>query len=297
MKPTQELVSWMPEGWRRRLPPGTPWGGMAEQAETNPGAGTRGVGSRKSVRIQSVARSVQLLMLVARHRTDGSGKALAEAAELSVPTAHHLLSTLVSEGMLSRGPHARYELGPLAAELSEAVQHDRKPPAYLLSGLEELVGCTRETCYIAAWRQGEIKLLASMPGSQAVQVAVPTDVYSDAHARASGKLFLAYASAEDRETFLKAHPLRSITAKTITDRQDLDAELARVLEAGFAIDEEEFEEEVCCASVPVLSEGALLAAYSMSVPAQRWEKQKSDLISKAIEVGLSISANWSESST
>jgi DNA-binding IclR family transcriptional regulator len=255
-------------------------------------AATKADGRRKGVQIQSVARSIKLLTLVARRRTDGSGKALAEAAGLPVPTAHHLLATLVAEGLLSRGPHARYELGPLAAVLSEAVQHEREPPSYLLAGLNELVARTRETCYIAAWRQGEIRLLASMPGRQAVQVAVPIGPYSDAHARASGKLFLAYVGDEAREAFLDVHPLRPLTSRTITDRRKLEADLQSVCEAGYAIDEEEFEDGVCCVSVPVLSEGVLLAAYSMSVPAQRWSKDRDDLIATAIEVGRSTGANW-----
>ena len=45
--------------------------------------------------VQSVDRAITLLMLVARQSVNSAGKDLADAAGLPVPTAHHLLSTLV----------------------------------------------------------------------------------------------------------------------------------------------------------------------------------------------------------
>jgi IclR family acetate operon transcriptional repressor len=244
----------------------------------------------RGVQIQSVSRAVSLLMLVATRKTDGSGKTLAEAANLPIPTAHHLLSTLVAEGLLTRNGHAQYELGPKVAVLSEAIQHDLTAPSYLLNGLTNLVDRTAETCYIAAWRQGEIHLLASMPGRQPVQVAVPTGLYRDAHARASGKLFLAHVDDETRKAYLDSHPMRRLTENTITNRKEFERRLEQVVSDGFAIDEEEYADGVCCVSVPVVSDGTMVAAFSMSVPTQRWLKQKDALITATIESAVSAIA-------
>ena len=61
--------------------------------------------------IQSVERAVSLLTLVARQSVNSAGKDLADAAGLAVPTAHHLLSTLVSAGLLAKDANARVFAG------------------------------------------------------------------------------------------------------------------------------------------------------------------------------------------
>jgi IclR family transcriptional regulator, acetate operon repressor len=60
------------------------------------------------------------------------------------------------------------------------------------------------------------------------------------HARASGKLLLAFAPAEVREDLLDGYDFTRHTANTITSRQDLEAELQGILSAGYALDQQEF---------------------------------------------------------
>jgi DNA-binding IclR family transcriptional regulator len=226
-------------------------------------------------------------MLVATAKTDGTGKSLAQAAGLAIPTTHHLLTTLVAEGLLAKDANTRYVLGPKTSVLSEAVQRDTAAPSYLIGGLNRLIEETGETCYLALWRQGDIHLAAAMPGRHPVQVAVPSAPYRDAHARATGKLFLAYIRDDARDTYLETHPLRQLTQSTITSRDRLEAELHDIRRRGFATDHEEFQEGVSCAAAPVLADGMILAAYAMSVPKQRWSRSKADLIAAIVDTAAS----------
>ena len=243
-------------------------------------AGTQSVAPRPGgTRVQAVSRANALLMLVATNRTDGSGRALAEAAGLAVPTAHHLLSTLVADGMLAKNAQARYSLGPKVAVLVDALERDSQTPGYLAAGLDRLAAATGETSYVAAWRQGEIRLLGLREGRLPVRVAVSMGAaYTDAHARASGKLLLAYAGDEQRERYLATHPLRAVTARSLTSAEAMEAALARVRDDGYATDEEEFLEGVCCVSAAVFDDDVLIAAYSVSVPSARFAERRADLI-------------------
>lgn len=229
------------------------------------------------VRIQSVTRATTLLTLVATNRTNGSGKALAQAAGLAVPTAHHLLATLVAEGFLAQDEHARYLLGPKIAVLTEALQRELTPPSYLLAALRELADRTGETSYLAAWRQGEIHLLSAIEGHHPVRVSVPTSPYRDAHARASGKMFLAHLQPEAVDAYLSAHPLRKLTKATITTRKRFVEELERTRERGYALDDEEFQPGVSCISAPVIEDDVIVAAYSLSIPTQRYHERSREL--------------------
>lgn len=235
----------------------------------------------REMRVQSVSRATNLLMLVATRKTNGSGKALAQEAGLAVPTAHHLLATLVSEGFLAQDERARYLLGPKVAVLAEALQRELTPPNYLLEALQGLVAETGETSYLAAWRHGEIHLISAIEGHHPVRVSVPTSPYHDAHARATGKLFLAFLDEDVRNGYLGAHPLRKLTSHTITVRKRLLKDLEATRERGYALDDEEFQNGVSCVSAPVLEDGVMVAAFSLSVPTQRWHESSEELIAAA----------------
>ena len=244
---------------------------------------------KKATRIQSAARAVNLLTLVASGETNGSGKELAEAAGLAVPTAHHLLATLVAEGFLTQDDRARYMLGPKIALLADAFQRDLTPPAYLLGPLHRLVSATQETAYLARWRRGEIHLLNGIEGSQTVRVTVPEGRYRDAHARASGKLFLAYLDEDQRDAYLGAHPMRKQTENTITSRRRLMEELAKIRAQGYATEEEELQVGLCCVAAPVFEDDVIVAAYSLAVPTQRFRERRKELVAAALDAAASAS--------
>lgn len=234
-------------------------------------------GGRAPTRVQSVQRASRLLKLVAEGKTDGTGKALATAAGLAVPTAHHLLNTLVSEGLLARDDVAHYILGPAIGWISDSFHRASAVPTYLSRPLQQLADTTGETTYLAAWRNGSVELLRRAEGNLPVRVSLPASgAYHDAHARAGGKALLAFLSPELREEYLARFPLRPLTPSTIVDRRQFDAEMERIRQAGYAFDREEFVAGVSCIAVPVMTEG-LLFAYALSLPTQRFEERREEL--------------------
>lgn len=250
---------------------------------------------RGGTRVQSVSRAARLLMLVAGGSTDGTGTALAHSAGLALPTAHHILSTLVAEGLLFRDAAARYRLGSRVAVLSEALQREVGAPRYLAAGLTELVETTGETSYVAVWRQGDVRLVAAAPGHQAVQVAVPTtSSYQDGHARASGKLFLAHVTRDAKDEYLHTHPLRTLTPHTLVHRDELESQLGEIRTRGYSLEEEEFQLGVCCVSAPVIDQGVIVAGYTISVPTQRWKADKTRLIAATVAVARATQSQLAE---
>jgi IclR family transcriptional regulator, acetate operon repressor len=229
-------------------------------------------------RIQSVDRAAQLLLLLARAGEGVSVTAAARELALAVPTAHHLLATLAANGLAAQDRRRRYLLGPAAAVLADGFARQGAGD-HLLSPLRTLAERTGETAYLAAWGAGgEIRALASVQGANPVRVAeVERGPYRDAHARASGKLLLAYARPEQRDAYLAAQPLRACTGRTITDPAALDAELEAIRRRGFAEDREEYVEGVACVSAPALHESLLLAAYTVSAPVYGYTRRRATL--------------------
>ena len=223
-------------------------------------------------RIQSVARAAQILVAVARSDDGLTSKQIAELLGVSRQGAYHLIHTLTGVGLLARGERSRYVLGLSVGTLAAAFARQLAAPEQLAGHVRALAAATNETAYAAGWRESEIVVLTVARGSapvQAMEVAAGTT--EDGHARASGKLLLAFAPADVRERYLAGHPLRRRTSRTITTRKRLDAELAQIRELGYAVDEEEFADGLCCLAVP-LHGGAAPYAISVSAPAERFRR-------------------------
>lgn len=240
-------------------------------------------------RIQSVARAAQILLYVAERPQGATAKEVAVARELTLPTTYHLLNTLADEGLLARDDARRYVLGRGAAVLARAYLRGRSVPESLLAVLRELADRTHETVYLADWgEERDIRVLASVEGSQTVRVAeVASGPYEHGHARANGKVLLAFAWPELRDTYLRSHPLVPLTDATISDRAQFEHELELIRERGYAVDEEEYASGVSCVAAPLLHQGQLVAALGVSVPSGRFAQRRDELTEVLLEVAAS----------
>jgi len=240
--------------------------------------------------IQSVTRASRLLLAVAAHPDGLSAKSAADQFGLSLPTTYHLLTTLAAEGLLAKVSSRQYVLGPRAAVLAAAVIRNSRAPEYYLLPLRDLAAVTGETAYLAAWRNGAITVLETIEGARAVRVAGLTAGYGDnVHARASGKLLLAFAPAADRDRLLSGTQLRRLTSKTITDRGELDKELEKIRRERIALDLGEFQDSVVCVSAPITEDGVVVGCYTVSTPSERWAAEHRYIITQVQRAGQKAS--------
>jgi IclR family transcriptional regulator, acetate operon repressor len=249
--------------------------------------------SAAGTRIRSVSRAARILDFLARQGEGRSATETAAALEIAVPTVYHLLNTLAAEGLVAKDSRRRYHLGPQIGLLSDAFRNELSPPEYLLARLHQLSESTGETVYLSAWRNGEVVVLACIEGNKPVRVHGPHIGMSGvAHARASGKLLLAFASPAEREAYLRNHPLERLTARTVVDPEKLAADLALAARRGYALDLEEFREDVRCVAAPILQGEEAIAAYTIAAPANRFRVRRAVLVDavRAAAASVSISA-------
>ena len=241
--------------------------------------------------IRSVARASRMLVLLGEHPDGRAAKEVADELGLPLPTAYHLLGTLVAEGLVTKDSRRRYLLGPALGPIADAFVRQFSPPEYLVGPLHELAAESGETAYIGSWRQDRLVVLASVEGANAVRVSGAHLGYVEsAHARASGKLLLAFATEEVRTAYLKLNPLVPLTPRTIVQPEAFELELVRIRERGHAVDEEEFREGVACVAAPVVESGRAVAAYSVSAPAERFGRRRAELTECVLEASRRAAA-------
>lgn len=237
------------------------------------------------VRVQSVARAVQILQLVAVDCGKGvAARDLASAMRVPRQVVYHLVHTLVTTGMLRKVSGSRYVLGLGLGPMAQGFKRQLAAFDALGQYVTEASATTGETAYASAWVDGEIVVKATARGDLPVHAAeVPLGTGGSAHARASGKLLLAMLDDNEVEAYLLRHAMVPRTAHTIVSVRALLKELEKVRREQVAVDAEEYSEGLTCMAIP-LGTGPSQAALGISVPTYRMKENQGRYLSILREI-------------
>lgn len=230
-----------------------------------------GAGPEPAYPIASVDNALRLLTLF----RDEPRVRLSEASEhlgVAHSTAHRLMAMLAYHGFVRQEPASRaYVAGPALIEIGLAAIRQLDIRRHARPVLESLAGSLGETVHLAVLEGGNVRYLDAVESSRALRVASRTGSVLAANCTASGKALLAaLPEHEVSALFAGQKSLTALTARSITTRPRLLAELKEVRARGCAINLEESEEGV--ASVAVVVRGPQqvpVAALVVSAPVSR----------------------------
>ncbi len=236
-------------------------------------------------------RGIRVLEHIAQSEGRATAKEVSGSLGINPGTTYQLLRTLQTNGYVNRGQGGRYELGMRVGYLIDHYTTRSAPPQALLDILEDLHAATDETVYVSMVSGSEIKIVASLEGTQRLRVGKSNVGYSaHPHARASGKAFLAYCDEDQLETYLPGRELPALTQNTITDWDQFLTELEAIRLRGVAYERGEFEPEVSCIGSIILDdEGNPAGAYATSLPAARFLARKNTLTTELLRAGEAAS--------
>ena len=206
--------------------------------------------------INSVDRAVTTLKLFLRERPEWSLSEISQRLPLHKSTAHFLLATLVSHGLLSQDPATRrYRLGLLAFEFAlkgNGILGLREAARPLL---ERLSASSRETVLLCI-RVGERLLIAdAVEPADGIRVAVPVGRRLPLTCGAAGKAYFAGLDEAEARGHLGPNLLPRYTGNSITALERYLAEVRRSRGRGYALDFEEFEVGVRAVGFPLRPRG------------------------------------------
>jgi DNA-binding IclR family transcriptional regulator len=224
------------------------------------------------IRASPVFKAVALLTHVARATGALSLTELSTATALPKPTAHRLARLLERAGLLGKdGLTRRYVVGPALLELgfnalrTSPAQRNRR---LLLERLSEKLG---ETINLAILAGDEVLYLDRVESSWPLRMDFKPGSRVPIHATANGKLLLAHAEPAARARLMRILRLTPVTARTITERARLEAQLGEIRRQGYSEDDEEFLAGVCCLAVPIRDRrGHVIAGLAVSAPSARF---------------------------
>jgi IclR family transcriptional regulator, KDG regulon repressor len=225
--------------------------------------------------VKSVAKVLDILEHLGAARRPVSVSDLARATGFNVSTAFRLVQTLVVRGYAEQqAGHRSYVLGPRVYQVASAYIKGNDLATLARPHLEALRDVLGETVDLVILSQGEIVQLCKADGQHVVSASIRSSEREPAYCTATGKVLLAGLETEAFKSYLAGVSFHAYTAQTITSRAKLEREIAAVREEGYALDVEEYAENLCCVSVPVRdpASGAIAAAVSVAMPKLRFKR-------------------------
>jgi IclR family acetate operon transcriptional repressor len=216
--------------------------------------------------VQSVERVFELLELVTDAGGDVTLSELASSTDLPLPTIHRLLRTLVSLGYARQLPNRRYALGPRLIRIGEGAS--RQFGALARPQLKSLVDSLGESANMAVLDGNMIVYVAQVPSLHSMRMFTEVGRRAHTHDTGVGKAILAQLPDDTVRGIVTRAGMPTPTEHSIGDVDELLAELDRIRERGYAIDDQEQEIGVRCFSMAV-PDAPTPTAVSVSGPISR----------------------------
>ncbi|MGC5628481.1 IclR family transcriptional regulator [Georgenia sp. Z1344] len=199
--------------------------------------------------VQSVDRAIDLLELLTDLGGDAALSELAAASELPLPTIHRLMRTMVDRGYARQLASRRYTLGPRLIRLGESA--GRQLGAGARPHLERVARELGESANLAMIDRDMAVYVAQASSSHSMRMFTEVGRRVFCHCTGVGKMVLSELPEQTVREIVGRVGMPAVTEKSIVDIDALLAELDRVREQGWAMDDGEQELGVRCFAVTV----------------------------------------------
>lgn len=228
-----------------------------------------------STSVKTVDRLVRIIDSFSSSRLSWSLTDLSEHLDLPKSTLHRFLCSLEAHGILRQDAESkRWSLGyrlfvwGSLAERSTALREIAKPV------MRDLVAETGETALLTVYHAHEVVCVEKVESSHSVRLALEVGTRRLPHAGASSKVLMAYLPEEEVQAIIRDQGLPKLCANTISDRDELEAELTRIREQGYAQSVEETDLGAWGVATPIRDwEGRVVAAIGVAGPTSRFEEE------------------------
>lgn len=215
--------------------------------------------------IQSVDRALGILCLFSRNVRELGVTEIGQHMDLPKSTVHGLVKTLEKRGFLTQNPqNGKYRLGLKVYELGMTYSAAVELQDVAKHVAEKLCDKCQESVHMAIYAGGMAVFILKVEPMGNLVVFPRVGASVPAHATGVGKVLLAYSEEEEVNKYVE-RGLFALTRNTITDPMVLRAELKRVRDQGYAVDNEEALIGVSCVAAPIRDQSqGVVAALSLS---------------------------------
>lgn len=236
---------------------------------------------RNSVRhnrtnMKSIKKAIEVLEALAKEENGAGVTQLSRQLNLPKSTIHEILSVFKGVRFVEQNPDdKKYHLGLRIFELGTIVQSQLQLRKIAYPYLYNLGKKTNETAYLVVLEGNKIVYIDCVESTARLRAHPVFGERALLHCTSVGKAIVAFLPKEKIDKIIHQDGLERFTENTITNPQVLERELKKVRKRGYAIDNMEHEEGICCVGAPIRNyRGEVFAAISISGPCQRFNSKK-----------------------
>ena len=220
-------------------------------------------------RTRALLRGLSLLSCFTPTSPERSLAELAADTGLDKATALRLLTCLVEAGFLRRNlERGTYQVGPAVLELASAFHAASALGTLAEPQLRHLAQATGQTATLAILDGDESVTVALAFSDRPLRRQTHVGDRYQLHCSSVGKAIAAYLGESELEAMFGERGFARMTSKTIVTWPEFQAELQRVRETGYALDDEEAIEGVSCVGAVIRDYARRpVAAVSIAGPA------------------------------
>jgi DNA-binding IclR family transcriptional regulator len=246
---------------------------------------------KRSYNITALQRGLRLLQLFSESPHGLTAKQVAGRSRLPVSTVHRFLANLESTGFLNCSGDGVYHLGIACFAIGHVALSQFDIRRVSQPYLQELNRQTRETIHLTVRHGLSAVYVEKLDSPEQLRIHSRIGAAVPLYCTAVGKVMLAYMPDDEREKLLPQITLQSLTPNTVSNLQELDAELYRVRKNGYACDLEEHELHIRCVAAPIWDHaGSVNASLSITAPVVRMAVTRLRQLAPLIQTaGLQIS--------
>lgn len=237
-------------------------------------------------RVKSLGKAFDIVEVIA-DRGGAGVSTIADELEMAKSTVHLHLKTLEAEGLLRQDGQV-YRLGLRFLDFGYRAKEEQPISAAAYPELEELADETGETVWLVTEENGYCIYLDSATGDRALHTRGRIGQQSHMHYLAAGKAILSELPASRVDAIVDQHGLPGTTDRSIGSREELRETLERVRDRGYAINDGEEVDGVYAVAAPVVVDGTVLGAISVSGPEHRLKR---DAVHTDVIEGVRATAN------
>jgi IclR family transcriptional regulator, acetate operon repressor len=221
--------------------------------------------------IGAVDRALRLLLMF-RERPELRIVDAARELEAAPSTVHRILAMLMAYGFVSKDADTQtYLPGEVLVDLGVQVVNQWDFVETARPVVADLAVAAGETVSLGVLRQSDVLVVAAAESEQIVRIAGQLGQRIPAFHSAMGRTLLAELPVERVRRMYPDQTLvgQGRSAGIVIERDELEAELARVREQGYATNDLPRSMDYASVAVPVRRHGRAIAAMALAIPRQR----------------------------
>ncbi len=203
---------------------------------------------------------------------------ISEASGIPKSTAHRLLNEMREYGFIAKSAETkRYSLGVAFIQIGLGMLENLDIKKVAAPYLDQLNSETLETVHLAMLSDDKIIYIDKRESRQAIRMYSYIGKSAPAYCTGVGKALVSFQEPEIRDRLIGKMEFARFTKTTITTPEEMLKAIGTIRNAGFAVDNEEHEDNIICIAAPIFSHRNVAVA-SLSITTMTYRISLDELL-------------------